>query len=81
MNVNSIKALLQKGPPVVMVHSDNLAFKHHTAGILDDPVCTSDPLDHAVLLLGYGSENNVPYWIVKNQWDITWGEEGEYLLY
>jgi hypothetical protein len=29
-------------------------------------------VDHAVLLIGYTPD----YWIIKNQWGTTWGEDG-----
>jgi hypothetical protein len=43
--------------------------------------CSNSPmdLDHAVVLMGYGVENGVKYWTIRNSWSPTWGEKGNIL--
>lgn len=48
------------------------------------------PLDHAVVVVGYGSgakdptdpkgERTLDYWLVKNSWGEEWGENGFFKL-
>ena len=35
---------------------------------------------HAVRILGWGIENNVPYWLVANSWNTDWGDSGYFKI-
>ena len=62
------------GPVSVGVDASGYAFKFYSSGIIKKLCGTT--IDHAVLLVGYGTENNVDYWLVKNSWTSKWGEQG-----
>ena len=31
---------------------------------------------HSVKIIGWGIENDVPYWLVANSWNEDWGDKG-----
>ena len=35
---------------------------------------------HAVVILGFGTEDDVNYWICQNSWGADWGEEGYFRI-
>lgn len=37
--------------------------------------------NHLVLLVGYGTFGNRPYWILKNSWGQTWGNNGFFAIF
>merc|ERR1740117_984021 len=47
----------------------------YSSGIMD--ACPKDTvIDHAVVLLGFGSEAGTKYWQIQNSWGPDWGEDG-----
>lgn len=32
------------------------------------------------LVVGYGTENDIDFWIIKHDWGTEWGEEGYFRL-
>jgi len=64
-------------PVSVAIEADTFPFQFYSSGVLTSKACGTR-LDHAVLVVGYGVDevSDQPYWIVKNSWGETWGEEG-----
>lgn len=75
----SMLAALAMQPISVAVQADQFVFQFYKGGVLTDSSCGKEgQLDHGVLAVGYGSdlETNEPYFVVKNSWGPTWGEDG-----
>jgi cathepsin F/cysteine peptidase B len=62
----------ERGPLSIGV--DATSWQTYTGGILTD--CISKKLEHAVLIVGYDLSAPTPYWIIKNSWAPSWGEDG-----
>ena len=69
-------ACASDGVVSVAIDAGQYSFQLYSSGIYDEPRCSSSRLNHAVGLVGYGSEDGVNYWIVRNSWGPSWGEDG-----
>ena len=73
-----MEALNTLGPLSILV--DAQGWTSYESGIFTD--CAAYDfnfgLDHAVMLVGYGSDaaTDQDYWIVRNSWSAGWGEHG-----
>lgn len=70
-------AVATAGPISVVINAaDNLYF--YKSGIYDEASHSGDlhQVKHAMLVVGYGTEGDVDYWLVKNSWSTTWGDQG-----
>ncbi|XP_031267922.1 thiol protease aleurain-like [Pistacia vera] len=57
-------------------------FRFYKSGVYTSDTCGSTPMDvnHAVLAVGYGVEDGVPFWLIKNSWGQSWGDNGYFKM-
>merc|ERR1712160_79437 len=70
-SVSAMKTALAAQPVSIAIEADQSSFSAYQSGVFDNTSCGT-ALDHAVLLVGYGSENGQEYYLMKT----SWGEAG-----
>ncbi|XP_050768403.1 cathepsin S isoform X2 [Gymnogyps californianus] len=68
-------AVANVGPISVSIDASQPTFFLYKSGIYHDPSC-SQVVNHAVLVIGYGSSDGEDYWLVKNSWGVHFGDQG-----
>uniref|UniRef100_A0A8C9UZI4 Cathepsin S-like n=1 Tax=Scleropages formosus TaxID=113540 RepID=A0A8C9UZI4_SCLFO len=64
------------GPVSIGINSLLPSFHHYRGGIYNDIHCSNLKINHAVLVVGYGTDKGQDYWLVRNSWGTAWGEKG-----
>jgi len=71
-----LQAFLANGPVSIAIEADKSAFQSYKSGVLSGPACGTQ-MDHGVLTVGWGNDSSAgAYFIVKNSWGPTWGDQG-----
>jgi len=68
-------AVATVGPVAVSVDASSWHF--YGGGVFDKCNQTNPDIDHAVQLVGYGTDSTLgDYWLIRNSWTPGWGENG-----
>jgi cathepsin L len=68
-----VDAVANVGPVAISIAASGFAFQFYGGGVLSN--CNDYVMDHAVQLVGYGTQGTKDYWLVRNSWG-SWGEQG-----
>ena len=75
----AMKEVSSLQPISVAIEADTFLFQFYSDGIITGQDCGQN-IDHAVVVVGYGTQNNLDYWIVRNSWGESWGKNGYVLI-
>ncbi|KAH6780644.1 Cysteine proteinases superfamily protein [Perilla frutescens var. hirtella] len=70
----AIQAAVANQPVTVAIDGGGLEFQLYSSGVFTGSCGKS--LNHGVVIVGYGVQKGVKYWLVKNSWASHWGEKG-----
>jgi len=76
-DLDKLQAALEETPVSVCVNAG--AWNSYTGGVMSSAACgsmASFEQDHCVMATGFNTTASTPYWIVRNSWADSWGEEG-----
>jgi len=76
---NLMSALRDYGPVSVYMYASS-QFVNYRSGVFYDNSYNGQSINHAVVAVGYGSLNDVDYYLVRNSWGTNWGMDGYFMI-
>ena len=70
--------IYQRGPITCGISVPD-ALMNYTSGIFIDGTNNTD-IDHDISVVGWGEDNGIKYWVIRNSWGTYWGENGFFRL-
>jgi len=79
--INCAQAMMQeiyKNGPITGMFFVHKSFLSYKSGVYKAGLFFKDPMlgGHAIKIMGWGTENGTPYWLVANSWNSDWGDNG-----
>jgi cathepsin L len=74
------QAVALTGPVSVAIDASLSSFDSYAGGVYSPVNCSTTELDHAVLVVGYGTYEGQDYWLIKNSWGTDWGIYGYMMM-
>jgi cathepsin L len=71
-----VQLVLQLGPGGATIDGSQPSFQLYSSGIYNDSACSSTNVNHALGIIGWGTDSGTDYWILKNSFGTSWGEGG-----
>lgn len=69
--ISAMQQIYNRGPIACSV--DGAPLEQYTTGVVS---CASNSTNHVVTVVGWGSDADGAYWVVRNTWGEFWGEHG-----
>merc|ERR1712183_230879 len=75
---NELKESVYDYGPTSAFYQATADFGSYMSGVYSSEICnnTVQYLNHVILVVGYGTLNGTDYWLCKNSWGASWGDEG-----
>lgn len=78
---DEVKAVVgNRGVCTAAMDASRWSFQVYASGVYYEKACSAYSLDHAIGLIGYGTDNGTDYWLCRNSWGQGWGEAGYFRI-
>jgi len=70
---NMMAEIYARGPIACAIAVTNAFVAYQPGTIFQDKTGAKTP-DHEISIVGWGTENGTPYWLIRNSWGTFWGD-------